>query len=248
MTALARPEEARELTDLMAGHLKHWVPASDTRYPWARKSVTDAIRQWMVEAENADVLHAAGERVMPLLLTGETRCGKTSTMVEVARHYDVPAFRMTMGQVVGQYMGETIKGVKAALDEAASAATGLWILDEVDGIFQQRGGGDNSGCAHEWNAAIGQGLAAIEALPPHVMLVATTNEPGIIDRAMLARFQRVDFPPWEELTEAERCAFARSHRHEPAGKSASYAECVQEARRERIRRILGTEKKAHDAP
>ena len=238
MTALARPEEARELTDLMAGHLKHWAPASDTRYPWARKSVADSIRQWMVEAENADVLRAAGERVMPLLLTGETRCGKTSTMVEVARHYDVPAFRMTMGQVVGKYMGETIRGVKAALDEAASAVTGLWILDEVDGIFQQRGGGDNSGCAHEWNAAIGQGLAAIEALPPHVMLVATTNEPGIIDRAMLARFQRVDFPPWAELTEGERRAFARSHRHEDAWVADSYAGVVQMARSARVKKIL----------
>ena len=238
MAATAQPMKAHELIDLMAGHLKHWAPASDTRYPWARKSVSEAIRQWMVEAENADVLHAAGERVMPLLLTGETRCGKTSTMVEVARHYDVPAFRMTMGQVVGQYMGETIKGVKAALDEAASAATGLWILDEVDGIFQQRGGGDNSGCAHEWNAAIGQGLAAIEALPPHVMLVATTNEPGIMDRAMLARFQRVDFPPWAELIEAERRAFARSHKYEDAWTAESYSGVVQAARTVRVRKIL----------
>jgi SpoVK/Ycf46/Vps4 family AAA+-type ATPase len=239
MAATAQPMEARELTDLMVGHLKHWVPANDTRYPWARKSVADAIRQWMVEAENADVLHAAGERVLPLLLTGETRCGKTSTMVEVARHYDVPAFRMTMGQVVGQYMGETIRGVKAALDEAASAATGLWILDEVDGIFQQRGGGDNSGCAHEWNAAIGQGLAAIESLPAHVMLVATTNEPAIIDRAMLARFCRVDFPPWSELTEPERRAFARSHKHEDAWTADSYAGVVQAARAARVKKILG---------
>ena len=238
MTATAQPMEARELTDLMVGRLKRWVPASDTRYPWARKSVAESIRQWMVEAENADVLHAAGERVLPLLLTGETRCGKTSTMVEVARHYDVPAFRMTMGSVVGSYMGETIKGVKEALDEAASAAAGLWILDEVDGIFQQRGGSDNSGCSHEWNAAIAQGLAAIEALPPHVMLVATTNEPGIIDRAMIARFTRVDFPAWSELTGGERRAFARSHKFEEAWEADSYAGVVQAARSARVKKIL----------
>ena len=36
----------------------------------------------------------------------------------------------------------------------------------------------------------------------------------------------------------ERREFACSHGYEPGAARASYAECVQEARRERIRRIL----------
>jgi AAA+ superfamily predicted ATPase len=193
----------------------------------------------MVEAENAELLAAHGEKLMPLLLTGETRCGKTSAMCEVARHFEAPIFRMSIGSVIGSHMGETAKAMKAALDEAALAPHALWILDEVDGIFQQRhvetGGG---GCVQEMNSALAVGLATIEALPPHVMLVATTNEPGIIDRAMLARFRRVDFPAWSELDPDERRRFAKSHGCELAWDTDSYARVVQQARTVRVREII----------
>jgi SpoVK/Ycf46/Vps4 family AAA+-type ATPase len=81
-------------------------------------------------------------------------------------------------------------------------------------------------------------LSTIDNLPPHVMLVATTNEPHIIDRAMLARFRRVDFPQWNELDLSERRKFAKSHGCELAYCSSSYAEVVQEARSARVKRII----------
>ena len=192
----------------------------------------------MVEAEHGDALAAAGERMMPLLLSGETRCGKTSSMCAVAAHFEIPAYRMSIGSIVDSYMGQTTKNLKAAIEEAMIGPTALWIMDEVDGIFQKREEGGRGGSVQETNRAISVALAMIEQLPPHVMLVGTTNEVHLIDRAMLARFRHVRFPTWEELDESERRQFAKSHKHEDAWTVGSYSEVVQDARAVRIKKII----------
>ena len=218
--------------------LRFWSPASDKRYPWCRPAVAAELEAWMVEAEHGDVLAAAGERMMPLLLSGETRCGKTSSVCAVAAHFEIPAYRMSIGSIVDSYMGQTTKNLKAAIEEAMIGPTALWIMDEVDGIFQKREEGGRGGSVQETNRAISVALAMIEQLPPHVMLVGTTNEDHLIDPAMRARFRHVRFPKWTELDEQERRAFARSHQHEDAWAVGSYSEVVQASRAVRIRKII----------
>jgi AAA+ superfamily predicted ATPase len=219
--------------------LAHWTRAEDVRHPWARQEIQDELRGWIREAENADKLTAAGEKVMPLLLSGESRCGKTSTLCWLAHTYfGVPAFRASIGSMIGVYMGETTKAFRAAIVEAMQGPAGLYIMDEVDGIFQHRQAGAHGGATQEMNAAIATALSLIESLPQHLMLVATTNEPKIIDRAMLARFTCVAFPAWSELDDNERKSFARSHQFDAAWNCSSYAEAVQLARRDRVARIL----------
>lgn len=231
---LAEPKRLDPVTNLA-----HWVAVKDARHPWARKETLDELRAWIREAENADKLIAAGERVMPLLLSGETRCGKTSTLCWLADSYfGMPAFRASIGSMIDSWMGETTKNFRNAIDEAVSGPSALYIMDEVDGIFQQRVGGGRGGYNQELNSAIASALSQIENLPQHLMLAATTNEPGNLDKAMLARFRHVRFPSWGELDEGERRAFAKSHQLESAFDAGSYAEVVQRARVERVRKIL----------
>lgn len=218
-------------------NLKHWAPAKDTRYPWAPSYVADQIREWMLETEYAEELAAAGEKVLPLLLVGETRCGKTSALCHVAKSFGLPAYRMQMASAMGSYMGETTKKVIAALEETVETTAALWILDEVDGIFGQRGEA-HDGATREMNTAMTSALTLIETLPPHVTLAATTNERGLIDKAMLARFTVVEFPPWKKLDMEERKAFARSHGHEDGFVADSYGMAVQNARRFRVARVI----------
>jgi SpoVK/Ycf46/Vps4 family AAA+-type ATPase len=221
------------------GMLTHWVCVEDKRHPWARKEVLDALRGWIREAENGDVLKAAGEKVMPLLLSGETRCGKTSTLCWLADSYfGIPAYRASIGSMLGAFMGQTTKAIQAALLEAKGGPVGLYILDEVDGIFQQRTADRGGGAMQEMNSAIATALSLIENLPQHLMLVATTNEPKIIDRAMLARFTHIEFPGWAELSEGECREFAKSHGCEDAWDEASYAGVVQRSRGVRVAKIL----------
>lgn len=231
---LTRLDDAPDLPES-----NQWAEVRSARYPWARPSVAAEIRNWMEEVDHADALAAAGEKVMPLMLTGESRCGKTSTMAAIARHYNIPAFRLEVSAIIGGFMGDTCKALKSALDWAAAAPCGLWVLDEVDGIFQQRTS-DGQGANKERNTALAVALSVVENLPPHVMLVATTNSPQLVDRAMMARFIRIDFPPWLDLMADERCRFARSHggSDEIARQATSYAEVVRRARDARVRKII----------
>jgi SpoVK/Ycf46/Vps4 family AAA+-type ATPase len=232
---LLSPEKSSRLP------LNHWVKVSDKRHPWARKETLDQMRDWIREAENADKLVAAGEKVMPLLLSGESRCGKTSTLCWLAHSYfDVPAFRASIGSMRASYMGQTTRNFAAMLAEAKGGPPGLYIMDEADGLFQQRQSSETGAASQEMNSALATALALIEDLPQHLMLVATTNEPRILDRAMLARFTHIPFPAWSELEEQERRGFAKSHGFEDAWNARSYAEAVQLARRARVMKILGT--------
>lgn len=231
---IARLQEAAQ-----PGALRYWVPVLDRRHPWSRKSVAQSIRDWITEAEHGDALVAAGERVMPLLLAGETRCGKTSTLCSIAAEYfEIPAYRMSIGSIIKSHLGETTGNMKAALEEACAGPQALWVMDEVDGIFPQRRADSGGGAVQEVNAAVAVALAMIESLPQHVMLVATTNELDILDKAMIARFHAVQFPRWSELDTSERRSFARSHGYETAAHADSYAEVVQQARKERVRKII----------
>lgn len=221
--------------------LTYWTKADEARYPWARKETREALRAWITEAENADKLTAVGEKVYPLLLSGPTRCGKTSTMCAIAKEYfGIPSYRMQIASVIDSYMGQTTRNVRAALAEASTGPNAVWIMDEIDGLFPQRNKGGR-GSEQEMNAALSVALTIVESLPQHLILVGTTNQPEIIDRAMLSRFTHVRFPEWSDLTDGERRAFARSHKVEEAWTAQSYAEAVQVARRERVQRILKTE-------
>jgi AAA+ superfamily predicted ATPase len=218
---------------------KYWIRAEDSRFPWAREKTRNAIRGWIVEAEHGDLLKTAGEKIYPLLLSGETRCGKTSTLCSLAKkHFGIPIYRMNISAVIGTFMGETTKQFRDSLMEAMTGPPAMWIIDEVDGIFGQRSNSGSGGVEKEYNSAISVGLSLIENLPQHLMLVATTNEPGILDRAMMARFTHIAFPRWADLDEKERRAFARSHQFEEAWVAESYSEVVQCARGERVRGIL----------
>lgn len=228
---------ARQITP--PGSLAHWVRVEDSRHPWARPEVLDQMREWIREAENADKLTAAGEKVMPLLLSGETRCGKTSTLCWLAgTYFDKPVYRASIAAMIGSYMGETTRGFRDTIEEAKRGPDGIYLIDEVDGVFQQRVRGGHGGATQELNSAIATALALIEDLPQHLLLVATTNEPEILDRAMLARFRHVHFASWADLQEADRRAFARSHQVEEAWVGNSYAAVVQAARAVRVRKIL----------
>jgi hypothetical protein len=218
-------------------NLKHWSLAGDTRAPWAPASVVDTIGQWLRETEYADELRAAGEKVMPLLLVGESRCGKTSTLCKIARGFGIPAYRMNVASIVGDKLGQTTKAIIDALAETIDSTSALWVLDEADGIFGQRGDASD-GATRELNTAMTAALTMIENLPIHVTLAATTNEMQLIDRAMVARFTVVQFPTWRQLDRDGRQAFAKSHGCEGAWQSDSYSSVVQSARMNRVNRII----------
>jgi AAA+ superfamily predicted ATPase len=188
-----------------------------------------------LELQHAEALIAAGERVLPLLLVGETRCGKTSLLCSIANRLGLTVYRLSLATVVGGYVGDAANKLHAALDEARMSGPALWLIDEIDGVAMHRCRGD--GAAQERAHAVAAMLAEIESLPPGFMLAATSNTRDLIDDAVLARFSVVEFPKWTDLPNYDKQAFAVSH-GSPNAFAKSYAECVQYCRKARVAKIL----------
>lgn len=216
--------------------LKRWVRVKEPRSPWTPPAVEELIAGWLREAQHAPLLAAHGERVLPLLLVGETRCGKTSSLCGVAAKLDLPVNRLSLAEVVGSHLGESSKAITAAMQEAFGAPRALWLIDEIDAIGQKRTGGQPA--AQEQALAMGSLLTELEQLPPSMMVAATSNTVKLLDPALVARFEVVSFPEWAKLTESERASFAASHGHDLAAAAGSYAEAVRDSRRARVARII----------
>ncbi len=226
--------------------LKHWTRIAEPRSPWVPTKVRDAIMSWHLEVSHADALIEAGERVLPLLLTGETRCGKTTSLCAVAEALGLDVYRMTLADVVGSHLGESARFMREALGEIKTVGGAMWIVDEIDGVAPRRLSANDS-AAQDRAHAVGSLLSELEAIPPTTPLVATTNLVKTIDDAVLGRFAVVHFPRWSDLAPADRMAFAESHGFEPAGAGDSYADAVKSAREHRVAAVIEAARSRPDA-
>lgn len=217
--------------------VKHWAPVNERRSPWVPEGVRSDIKRWMAEISHATALIENGERPLPLLLTGETRCGKTSTLAVLAAEMGLPVMRFSIADGMGSHLGESAQSIRDAFKEVRAESKCVWLIDEMDAVASQRDDGKQA-CSREMNSAIGALLTEIEAVPPETLLVATSNLSKNIDAAVRARFAVVDFPRWEDMPADDRIAFAASHGGDVATVGASYAETVQACRRARVDAIL----------
>jgi hypothetical protein len=222
--------------------LKHWSPVDAGRSPWVHHEVALKLEQAMVEMQYATQLHEAGERLRPLMLVGETRCGKTSSMAAIAKRFDLKVMQLKLGSMLGQFMGTTANNMNNAIQEIHSNCSSpiLWVMDEIDAIASTRTG--ESGAAKELTNAVGILLTELERLPTGTMLAATTNCTDLIDPAVKARFSVVEFPKWKDLSEWQRREFAESHGTSQS--AVSYADAVEKGRLVRVGKIIEKAKKA----
>ena len=218
--------------------LNYWQQIAPGRSPWAPPSVNKVTERWLLEVTHADALYAAGESVRPLLLSGPTRCGKTSIAMKVAREREIPLFRLSVGGILKGTLGSSSRSITEAFDEARSfTEPALWLMDEIDAIGGRRSESVPAAADKELNASVSALLTGLDSWPASSPLIATTNLNASLDLALLARFSCVSWPEWEELGVDERAAFIDSHGGEHF-KRSSYADAVERAREERVDRIL----------
>jgi hypothetical protein len=220
----------------LATPLRHWESVSEPRVSWAPASVVAGIDRWLIEAKHGEALALAGERVMPLLLSGETGCGKTSMLCSIAVRLGLAVLRMSVPSVLGSHLGETANNIRSAFREMKGSATGLWLIDEVDGIAGKRYG--DNGADQERATGVNTLLTEMDAIPLGFMLAATTNLTKNMSKAVLRRFTVVGYPAWKSLEAVEQLAFSSSHGHSADAPAESYADAVKKAREVRVAAIL----------
>jgi SpoVK/Ycf46/Vps4 family AAA+-type ATPase len=156
--------------------------------PILAASVTSELEHLVAERERARELEAAG--LVPtrtLLLTGPPGVGKTMTATYLAERLGLALHRVDLSVLMSSYLGKTGQNLQAAIAEARSEPSVL-LIDEFDSIAKRR---DDPTDIGELKRIVNVLLLELERWPSNGLLVAATNHPELLDRAVWRRFERV---------------------------------------------------------
>ncbi len=158
------------------------------------------IKRVLAEQRQRERLVQKGfEPVRKLLLVGPPGTGKTMTAGLLAGELKLPLFLIRLESVLTKFMGETAAKLRLVFD-AMEQTRGVYLFDEVDALAGDRGVANDVG---EIRRVLNSFLQFLELDASMSMVVATTNHPQLLDRAMFRRFDSVlEFPlPTPKLAE-----------------------------------------------
>lgn len=121
------------------------------------------------------------------LLYGKTGTGKTELGRYIAYKLNLPFFYISFSHAIDSYMGNTAKNLAKVFDFCSSIPCVL-MLDEVDCISMKRASGGSKGPDGELERTTISLMQELDKLPCHVVLLAATNRPDLIDDALMRRF------------------------------------------------------------
>lgn len=122
-----------------------------------------------------------------LLLVGPPGSGKTMTAAALAGELKLPLFTVRYDGLIGKLMGETASRLRLVFDAIASQR-GVYFFDEFDAIGTQRAGPNDVG---EIRRVLNSFLQFIEADDGQSLILAATNHPELLDKALSRRFDDV---------------------------------------------------------
>jgi SpoVK/Ycf46/Vps4 family AAA+-type ATPase len=120
-----------------------------------------------------------------VLLVGPPGNGKTSLAEALSNSLMIPFLSVRYEGVIGSYLGETSYRLKNIFDYARTTKCVLFF-DEFDSIGKERGDIHETG---EIKRVVSSLLLQIDRLPSYVIVIAATNHPELLDRAVWRRFQ-----------------------------------------------------------
>jgi AAA+ superfamily predicted ATPase len=174
------------------GELSELLSAS---YPSARLSdvilsppLKDELSQVVIEARMVERLEEKGLRPRRrLLLAGPPGTGKTITASALAGELKFPLFSVLLHGLITKFMGETAQKLRLIFN-AVRTTRGVYLFDEIDALAAERRSHNDIG---EARRILNSFLQFLDEDTGPSIVVATTNLPQVLDRAILRRFDLV---------------------------------------------------------
>ena len=144
-------------------------------------ALSSADTDLVVLAERAVAAHERGAHGLSFLLSGPPGTGKSAFARHLAERIGIEVIDRRASDLLGMFVGESEKRIRAAFREAADAGAML-VIDEADSLLADRGGAQRS-----WEVTqVNEMLTWMERHPaPFAM---TTNAAQALDPAALRRF------------------------------------------------------------
>ncbi|WP_322762017.1 ATP-binding protein [Frankia sp. Cr2] len=187
-SAARRPTPVVRPRGELAGLLDVSYPENTLVALVLEERVQERLYRVVLEQRQRDVLAAQGfspER--RLLLIGPPGTGKTMTARAVAGELRLPLFSVRLDSLITKMMGETAAKLRLIFD-ALAETRGVYLFDEVDALAGERAQGNDVG---EIRRVLNSFLQFLEQDPSESLIVAASNHPQMLDRALFRRFESV---------------------------------------------------------
>lgn len=146
------------------------------------------LRRTLLEQTQQSNLRAHG--LVPrrkLLLVGPPGAGKSMTAAALAGELHLPLFTVVLDGLISKFMGDTAGKLRQVFD-AMRATRGVYLFDEFDAIGARRSSENDVG---EIRRVLNSFLQFLEQDDSDSLVIAATNYPDLLDRALFRRFDDV---------------------------------------------------------
>jgi len=196
-----RPVPVAQPRGELAGLLSVSYPATRMADLVLRPDVRERLDQVILEQRQQHALRAQGfTPLRKLLLVGPPGTGKTMTASALAGELSLPLFVIRLDGLITKFMGETAAKLRLVFD-ALAETRGVYLFDEVDALGGERARSNDVG---EIRRVLNSFLQFLEMAEADSLLIAATNHPQMLDRAMFRRFDAViEYPlPKDDVIKA----------------------------------------------
>lgn len=121
-----------------------------------------------------------------ILLHGEPGVGKTYSAKWLSYKLNMPLITLDLSATISSYLGKTGQNIKQVL-EYAKSFNSILFLDEFDAIAKKR---DDQSDIGELKRIVNILLKELEEWPADNIVIAATNHPEILDKAIWRRFDK----------------------------------------------------------